>query len=448
MKKTILRKTASSALAFMMTFSSASAVTAINFSNISAKTVKKASKKTTKKSVKKTKKSVKKTKKTSSKKKVKKPSVYMTPLSKTLYVKSSAYIYLKNNKSSVKWSSSNTKVSLSKKTRSSVKVYAKSAGASYVTAYIGKKKYTCKVTVKNKSASTKNNKNTSNSATAKTDNSLKLFDKRNKIFMTYDLAGHESKLDFDRDLPSLAINDNQYVYHKITYKSSDPNVVKPDHQTVSGYYNYENSLIPMGTGTATVTATSGKQKFTWNVTVEPSKVYHIAKDLISSYVKPGMSDYEKAMAIAIGINKMAKYGDKYDNYDISNHLENILLYKSGVCEDYARTYAYLLKMAGMEARVLMIKSWDHAITQVKIDGKWYNADITNVTDPLNYPTIILGSDQLNKLSDSDGITCCSNYDDRDYEGTKYHIGDAYDTKYDNYNYCKQACEEMMKKYFN
>lgn len=434
MKKTILRKTASSALAFMMTFSSASAVTAINFSNISAKTVKKASKKTTKKSVKKTKKYVKKTKKTSSKKKVKKPSVYMTPLSKTLYVKSSAYIYLKNNKSSVKWSSSNTKVSLSKKTRSSVKVYAKSAGVSYVTAYIGKKKYTCKVTVKTNSGSN--------------EGSLKLFDKRNKIFMTYDLAGHESILDFDHDLPSLSISDNQYVYHKITYKSSDPNVVKPDHQTVSGYYDYQNYLVPMGTGTATVTATSGKQKFTWNVTVEPSKVYYVAKNLISSYVKPGMSDYEKAMAIAIGINKMAKYGDKYDNYDISHHLENILLYKSGVCEDYARTYAYLLKMAGMEARFLVIKSWDHAITQVKIDGKWYNADATSVTDPLNYPTIILGSDQLNRLSDSDGITCCSNYDDQHYEGTKYHIGDAYDTKYDNYNYCKQACEEMMKKYFN
>ena len=123
-------------------------------------------------------------------------------------------------------------------------------------------------------------------------------------------------------------------------------------------------------------------------------------------------------------------------------------HKSGVCEDYARTYAYLLKMAGMEARFLVIKSWDHAITQVKIDGKWYNADATSVTDPLNYPTIILGSDQLNRLSDSDGITCCSNYDDQHYEGTKYHIGDAYDTKYDNYNYCKQACEEMMKKYFN
>ena len=426
MKKTILRKTASSVLAFMMTFSSAGAVTAVSFSNVSAMTVKKASKKTTKRHAKKS-------KKRSSKKKVKKPSVYMTPLSKTLYVKSSAYIYLKNSKSSVKWSSSNAKVSLSKKTRSSVKVYAKSAGVSYVTARIGKKKYTCKVTVKTKSGSN--------------EGSLKRFDKRNKIFMTYDLAGHESILDFDHDLPSLSISDNQYVYHKITYKSSDPNVVKPDHKTVSGYYDYQNYLVPMGTGTATVTATSGKQKFTWNVTVKPSKVYYVAKDLISSYVKPGMSDYEKAMAIAIGINKMAKYGDKYDNYQTAHPLENILLYKSGICTDYARTYAYLLKMAGMESRILLIESWDHEITQVKIDGKWYNADATDVPNPLNYPNLIKGSDQLNRLSDSDGITCCNNYDDSDYEGTKYHIGDAYDTKYDNYNYCKQACEEMMKKYF-
>lgn len=57
-----------------------------------------------------------------------------------LYKKASAYIYLKNNKKAVKWTASNSKVSLSKKTKGFVKcIVAKSAGTFYVTAKVGRK---------------------------------------------------------------------------------------------------------------------------------------------------------------------------------------------------------------------------------------------------------------------------------------------------------------------
>lgn len=144
-KKQVGHKTAknimSAVLTALMAMSSAGSVTAVNLASVSAKTtVKKAAKKSTKKTV----------KKSTARTKKKTPKVYITPTSKTIYTKSSTYVYLKNNKSNVAWSASNSKISLSKKTKGSVKVYGKSAGTSYVTAKVGKKKYICKLTVKAK----------------------------------------------------------------------------------------------------------------------------------------------------------------------------------------------------------------------------------------------------------------------------------------------------------
>jgi hypothetical protein len=66
----------------------------------------------------------------------------------TMYVGDKEKLSLKNNTKKVKWSTSNKKiVSLSAKTKKSVKLKAKKRGKATVTAKIGKKKYTCKISV-------------------------------------------------------------------------------------------------------------------------------------------------------------------------------------------------------------------------------------------------------------------------------------------------------------
>ncbi len=96
-----------------------------------------------------------------------------TPLAKpklskksaTLNVGKSLKLTLKNNKKKVKWSTSNKKVA----TVSNGKITAKGAGKATITAKVGSKKYTCKITVKankvnvNKS---KTGKSTTTTATA------------------------------------------------------------------------------------------------------------------------------------------------------------------------------------------------------------------------------------------------------------------------------------------
>lgn len=63
-------------------------------------------------------------------------------------VKQSKTFYLKNNAKKVIWSSSNKNISLSKKKRTSVKVYAKKAGKVTLYAKVGKKKYSKLIVLK------------------------------------------------------------------------------------------------------------------------------------------------------------------------------------------------------------------------------------------------------------------------------------------------------------
>lgn len=72
----------------------------------------------------------------------------------TLYVGKTATLKLKNNKQKVKWSSSNKKVAT---VSSKGKVKGIKKGKATITAKVGKKKYTCKVTVKAKNTDTSRN---------------------------------------------------------------------------------------------------------------------------------------------------------------------------------------------------------------------------------------------------------------------------------------------------
>lgn len=82
----------------------------------------------------------------------KKKKVALNKKKLTLTVGKSYKLKLKNNKKKIKWSSSKKKVATVSKTG---KVKAKRAGTARITAKVGKKKYVCKVTVKNKKKTTK-----------------------------------------------------------------------------------------------------------------------------------------------------------------------------------------------------------------------------------------------------------------------------------------------------
>ena len=157
----------------------------------------------------------------------------------TIYVGKTVTLKLKNNKNKVKWTSTNREVAtVSRKG----KVKGKNAGKVTITAKVGKKKYKCKVTVKNKKVnnnSISNDNNTNNNNTNNTNNSTNnntnnsATDNRIKVY-GISLDTYEKNIYSDESftidaqvLPKNATNKTVY------WTSSNPNVATVDNGVVS-----------------------------------------------------------------------------------------------------------------------------------------------------------------------------------------------------------------------
>lgn len=142
--------------------------------------------------------------------------------------------------------------------------------------------------------------------------------------------------------------------------------------------------------------------------VEYSGMIKNADDIVQSTIMPGMTDYEKELALHDYIVTHTSYD--YENYknntvpDESHTPYGVLVKGTGVCDGYARTMQILLNMAGIESLVVSGELADqdnnatgliadrmtdnkainlnHAWNLVKIDRKYYHLD-TTLDDPVS-----------------------------------------------------------------
>lgn len=111
-----------------------------------------------------------------------------------------------------------------------------------------------------------------------------------------------------------------------------------------------------------------------------------AQKIIKNIIKPGMSDYEKELAIHDFIVNNIEYD--YDNYVLgeipqeSYTVYGALVLGKAVCQGYAEAMKMLCSMTGLECMVvtgdaLAFEEWiGHAWNIIKIDGKYYHVDVT------------------------------------------------------------------------
>ena len=112
------------------------------------------------------------------------------------------------------------------------------------------------------------------------------------------------------------------------------------------------------------------------------KEEQLGKDIIKKIIKSGMSDFDKVKAIN-------DYMIQNVSYDMDNYLNNSIPYESytalgamekkvAVCAGYAKMFKILASCAGLEATYVSGDTpyGGHAWNQVKVDGKWYNIDVT------------------------------------------------------------------------
>ncbi|MHB1392109.1 MAG: transglutaminase domain-containing protein [Clostridia bacterium] len=113
-------------------------------------------------------------------------------------------------------------------------------------------------------------------------------------------------------------------------------------------------------------------------------------DIIKNIIKPGMSDYEKVLAIHDHVVKNSRYdrlNAEADTVPTEEHEAYGVLVKGiGVCDSYAKAVKLLLEKAGVQSLIVegskvgdaeqRLGGVDHAWNIVKLDGEYYHVDAT------------------------------------------------------------------------
>lgn len=151
-----------------------------------------------------------------------------------------------------------------------------------------------------------------------------------------------------------------------------------------------------------------------------------ADEIIASVIKPGMSDFDKELALYDYVVTHAEYDSVNNNNGTtpsdSHEAYGILIKGIGVCDGYSKAMALLLNKVGIECSIVASREMDHAWNIVKIDGRWYHIDAT--------------------FGDSIGIESYFNLTDdqlafdHKWDRIKYPVCNDVTYNYKNYMYCK------------
>lgn len=112
-----------------------------------------------------------------------------------------------------------------------------------------------------------------------------------------------------------------------------------------------------------------------------SEATKLAQAVVDKIITKGMSDFDKAKSIHdyLVVNVDYDY-DNYladtipsDSYTVVGALKN----KYAVCAGYAKAFKLMCELSGLECTYITgFAGGYHAWNQVKVDGKWYNVDVT------------------------------------------------------------------------
>ncbi len=113
-----------------------------------------------------------------------------------------------------------------------------------------------------------------------------------------------------------------------------------------------------------------------------------AKTTINASVNALIGDLDSNMA---DVQKLILLHDRmildfvYNDEGIANDsltdndytIYGVLVNKSGICEAYAKAFKYCADLLGIENEIVPFSAMNHIWNQVKVNGNWYNIDVTN-----------------------------------------------------------------------
>ena len=104
--------------------------------------------------------------------------------------------------------------------------------------------------------------------------------------------------------------------------------------------------------------------------------------ILNDAVKPGYTDFEKALALYMYFPRNYKYdydaARKLENHEDVNYLSSyrLLTTGTGICGEISAAYSYLLMQLDVDASV--VKNTDHEWSIIDLYGKYYHIDATAV----------------------------------------------------------------------
>lgn len=100
----------------------------------------------------------------------------------------------------------------------------------------------------------------------------------------------------------------------------------------------------------------------------------VLKRAVRECVTPDMNDLQKALALHNWLATHCTYDHEGIAGDNKYRAYGALVMRTAVCEGYTAAYTMLARYAGLE--VGTASGGNHKWNQVKIDGQWYNVDVT------------------------------------------------------------------------
>lgn len=111
---------------------------------------------------------------------------------------------------------------------------------------------------------------------------------------------------------------------------------------------------------------------------EAVKLYQTVDEILCAIITPGMSDYEKELAIHDYLVTNCEYGymEYAKEYAFTSY--GALVQRKAVCNGYAEAMALLLSCCGVENAIMTGSAGGelHAWNRVRLDDKWYQVDAT------------------------------------------------------------------------
>ena len=94
-----------------------------------------------------------------------------------------------------------------------------------------------------------------------------------------------------------------------------------------------------------------------------------------------MTDVQKVLLLHDRMILDIAYNDEgIDNDTLTENdytIYGAFVNKKGICEAYAKAFKYCADLLGIENEIIPFSKMNHMWNQVKIDGNWYNVDVTN-----------------------------------------------------------------------